>query len=451
MEEERNSRRPSLTLHTERILHATASSVNGIYSVPPRIIRNRLRKSDSVRRAHSISQTEAEWFFSLPEKVRRTHFSREEQVLIAGRVEPHEFDAPSEFLQHGYESGQDVTGGPELYEKDLFEFAPTRFSTERPRSQSLSHDSVIQQDRMKDSDSEILHLDKMPPPTPDESTTRRSRRSSIRRTLSLTTNNFIRQSTSSAPAIMSPFYTSSTSSWRPRAGSNATPLSPDAISSPLDPSAKHYQDPEARMKLRLYLASPQKFDEAIEFGFPSTAQPDIQAVSLRRVSDAGRANLDVQTFLRDDNVSIMESQFDDAASGADGTDDERDNSPTTPASSTDPFQFITQLTSSKFSSFDSTNNPSLALRDFTQESQHQTSLPQREMTLRMTLTRPDLRAKEEELYGWQRPIVGKDPLALEDLPPAVDDVTGAHGAFAVNKCSKGIMGKLFMRVKKGRA
>jgi hypothetical protein len=31
----------------------------------------------------------------------------------------------------------------------------------------------------------------------------------------------------------------------------------------------------------------------------------------------------------------------------------------------------------------------------------------REMTLRMTLTRPDLRADEEQMYGWQKPSSAK--------------------------------------------
>jgi len=39
-----------------------------------------------------------------------------------------------------------------------------------------------------------------------------------------------------------------------------------------DTDAAYYQDPEARLKLRVYLAFPQKFDEAVEFGFPSTAE-----------------------------------------------------------------------------------------------------------------------------------------------------------------------------------
>ena len=39
----------------------------------------------------------------------------------------------------------------------------------------------------------------------------------------------------------------------------------------LDINAKHYLDPEARLKLRLYLATPSKFDEALEFGFPAVS------------------------------------------------------------------------------------------------------------------------------------------------------------------------------------
>ncbi|KAJ8120446.1 hypothetical protein ONZ43_g2846 [Nemania bipapillata] len=39
---------------------------------------------------------------------------------------------------------------------------------------------------------------------------------------------------------------------------------PQTSISSIDPAAAHYQDPEARHKLRAYLASPQKFDEALE-------------------------------------------------------------------------------------------------------------------------------------------------------------------------------------------
>lgn len=88
------------------------------------------------------------------------------------------------------------------------------------------------------------------------------------------------------------------------------------------------------------------------------------------------------------------------------------------------------------------------------------------MTLRMTLTRPDLRAKEEEIYGWQAQqkqtfpsldiaTSGKDPLALEDLPPLCEDVTGRHGAFAVEqtgpKVKGGIMGRFLNKVKRTKS
>ncbi|KAL6869314.1 hypothetical protein ACO1O0_000638 [Amphichorda felina] len=40
----------------------------------------------------------------------------------------------------------------------------------------------------------------------------------------------------------------------------------------IDPAAAHYQDPGTRTTLREYVASPQKFDEALEYGFPSLGE-----------------------------------------------------------------------------------------------------------------------------------------------------------------------------------
>jgi hypothetical protein len=62
------------------------------------------------------------------------------------------------------------------------------------------------------------------------------------------------------------------------------------------------------------------------------------------------------------------------------------------------------------------------------------------MTLRMTLTRPDLRADDDQLYGWQATPSPKqqkdDPLALEDLVFS-DDMTGTKGAFYVKPKPRG--------------
>ena len=121
----------------------------------------------------------------------------------------------------------------------------------------------------------------------------------------------------------------------------------ESISS-IDPSATHYQDPEARLKLRVYLASPQKFDEAIEFGFPS-----IEGVStiadkenrhprkISREKNACRSPLaeKTETFLDDDNISLSD---DDDASMLDP------DSPLTPAEPSGIFK--TQAVRPPFSS-----------------------------------------------------------------------------------------------------
>jgi hypothetical protein len=159
-----------------------------------------------------------------------------------------------------------------------------------------------------------------------------------------------------------------------------------------DPAAAHYQDPEARKKLRVYLASPQKFDEAIEFGFPSVdalggeknkesaTQP--KAKQRRDSSDLSAA---LRTFLADDDDDKM-SLNSDQASEADP------DSPKTPETVDRPV-----LKPLRFPT-----DPVLSTQKPT-DSYAQMPVSSREMTLRMTLTRPDLRANEDQIYGWQKP------------------------------------------------
>jgi hypothetical protein len=113
-------------------------------------------------------------------------------------------------------------------------------------------------------------------PTPLPST----RRPSFRRTLSLNSLALARNSSSSKKSPSSPLTSNPPT---PTQSSHRRPLSivpprsrhaSRASISTIDPTAKHYRDPEARLKLRVYLASPQKFDEAIEFGFPSLETRD---------------------------------------------------------------------------------------------------------------------------------------------------------------------------------
>lgn len=142
--------------------------------------------------------------------------------------------------------------------------------------------------------------------------------------------------------------------------------------------AAHYQDPEARMILRSHLASPQKFDEALEFGFPSVddERRDIGEPSGQRGPDP----LDeLRTWLNDDKSST----YSEKSSMPDS------ESPRTPPLIDRPA--VSQP-------YRVPNDPSMMF------SGDHGQPPVREMTLRMTLTRPDLRAGDSDIYGWQQNV-----------------------------------------------
>ena len=207
----------------------------------------------------------------------------------------------------------------------------------------------------------------------------------------------------------------------------------------------HYQDPEARNKLRQYLASPQKFDEAVEFGFPSSPPIVTQEFNQNKSHFRSISSNDAQTFLRDETISFIDRYDEDSEEDSSEVELE---SPVTPRDANDDI-FRSGGSHPLFSSLDSKDLPSLDFK-FHQRSFPQDPMANREMTLRMTLTRPDLRAPEEELYGWQD-TSHDDPLALEELPPATDDDTGAYGPFATKgNRNSGMLRRLFSKVKKER-
>lgn len=184
----------------------------------------------------------------------------------------------------------------------------------------------------------------------------------------------------------------------------------------IDPTATHYQDPEARHKLRAYLASPSKFDEAIQFGFP-TRDSQEQAPSLdkhrqSRIKPAADDSDNMRSFLDFDGDEDDMSDHDDASSVSDP------DSPKTPQMggltpppghhrptriSTDPLHHSTSTSASASPHHGSApSNPKPSTSDsYAPYPTAASSSSSREMTLRMTLTRPDLRANEELIYGWQ--------------------------------------------------
>lgn len=399
---------------------------------------------------------------SLPPKVQRSAFSREEQSILVGRCEvasSHGSPLPplrrSRLHQAEQQRLKDFRFGfndDNDHENGLDDHAFHQRGRTLRRRSSLSSADISPtraspygpaHELEADAESSLLYLDTMSPPLSHQNS-----RTTYRRTLSLT-NIPLRTSTSSISFSPEPSSARGTASWHQRAHSQSlsgrrsshTPQAPV-----FDPEATHYRDAETRKKLQ-FLASPQKFDEAVEFGFPSTNGNDATPprYQLPPIStDARNFSRDMQTFLRDDRISFLEDNDDENRGLESDSESVADfESPVTPSSVGVSFRYHGRKQSSNFSSMDSNGVPLI----------HPVNgRLNREMTLRMTLTRPDLRADEEQLYGWQgQKNIKDDPFALEDLPLS-DDMNGTKGPFYVKPKPHGnLVSRLFKRAsKKGR-
>ncbi|EFY90971.1 hypothetical protein MAC_03087 [Metarhizium acridum CQMa 102] len=193
-------------------------------------------------------------------------------------------------------------------------------------------------------------------------------------------------------------------------------LVPDASVS-IDAAAAHYQDPDARMKLRVYLASPHKFDEAVEFGFPSIEEvqskenyPRRTRASLSRgqsTNATGKSN----NSLEDDKSSV----YSDEAST------KEPESPRTPEIMEKPLSVKPVRVSQEKD--DISNTAGYA----------QAPAACREMTLRMTLTRPDLRANEDQIYGWQKTSNGRKSQARDEPLSPVSATREGHSKESIER------------------
>lgn len=153
--------------------------------------------------------------------------------------------------------------------------------------------------------------------------------------------------------------------------------------SSIDPRATHYQDPAARLKLRLYLASPQKFDEAVEFGFPSV-KGDNQRVLARPMTSPHPYKDTNRTFFHDDTPEL---------SGDEGDDGDEPDTLYDPRTPEDPVFHMHRPIQKNSMEGNGSLRP-FSIRRKT-ESYARANAIDREMTLHMTLTRPDLRAPDD--------------------------------------------------------
>ena len=220
---------------------------------------------------------------------------------------------------------------------------------------------------------------------------------SFRRTLSLSSLRRRRPSFSAKPPPSGQSMTAPFGSGAPARPLSAllAPISKHKrTASTIDPTAQYYQDPEARLKLRVYLASPQKFDEAIEFGFPSLGIPGPTVTIPAPFASPKCTDESARSFL-DDAASLApddEGDKDEEASVADS------DSPPTPQDPT----FQPRRPSKQYR--DSFDRPGL-LRPHILHYPSETNpvAGNREMTLKMTLTRPDLRTDAQDIQSQSLP------------------------------------------------
>ncbi|KAK0633453.1 hypothetical protein B0T14DRAFT_561050 [Immersiella caudata] len=432
-------------------------------------ITNRIVRRSSLLESRYLTPEPSPSCTSFPDTTRKREYSREEQVVLARRLRASVIlDAADEAIcklnrrasKHIVPDtallSPSVPSGRESMESRAGSQSHTDQTDDREIPQSF-YDTFRWLEEEDDLDLRLFlddyHAnlrDNIPSPTKQQP------RPSFRRHLSISKIPFGRNSVSiSRPATKDA--TSPTSPLHSPAGSIAnagshtrrksralsliTPrhAAQDSVST-FDPSAAHYQDPEARLKLRVYLASPQKFDEAIEFGFPSA---DVLS-SAAKLSD-GSSNM--RTFLADDddddNISLDGDQI---SLG----DPESPRTPQATESKPAAVRPLRVLPADVVSAKETNRNGSEG------SGYAQAPASSREMTLRMTLTRPDLRAHEEQIYGWQHG--GRRSTAMSPSPDNatyIGDVArkesidrGASFDWNSTTADKGVMKRFWNRVRR---
>ncbi|CAM1506820.1 Fc.00g064610.m01.CDS01 [Cosmosporella sp. VM-42] len=363
-----------------------------------------------------VTSTDQRFYASLPDKIKRRHLTEEEQLVALYRRQSVILDAADEaLLKIGKRQSEAPAIDSPLPSPGLSEGHTSASSMHSRQGTKTSHglgnkraDSFYDSFRWLEEEDELdlrLYLDdyhinlREEIPIPNK-----NRRPSFRRHLSINKLPFGRPSLQyNRPGTMDGGATSTftSPSESPVIGSgqghvrrksralslisgNKQPM-PNPVST-FDPAAAHYQDPEARAKLRVYLASPQKFDEAIEFGFPSLDDMQSHGQKVGKTTESRQdkpVDSKLRTFLADDQSSTYSD-----VSMADP------DSPKTP----DNFEKPVPIQPARISTDRTTSSRGVYAHAPTSS---------REMTLRMTLTRPDLRAHEEQIYGWKQNNTGR--------------------------------------------
>lgn len=375
------------------------------------------KKPETLQTTYLAAQASSEWFRSLPPKVQQQHFSAEERAHLGNWRTTVILDAADEAL---YKLGcqADVS-------RDSISSIPTVTSSSSTLTSHSLDSAIAMNDSVRDSfrwleddDSLDLGLDYHSHIAPTPSVQPQGyRRSSFRRTFSLTaqkgrpsTAGMLPQSSQPHTVPPSPLIVPTKQHRRSISRPQPPPrhTSQSSVAS-MDHPAQYYQDPEARLKLRVYLASPQKFDEAIEFGFPSL---ELKEGFNSRISidHEWKVHDDCRTFLDNDSKSCLGMPLNDTNRSA-----PESHYPTSDNALSSASTVVNGSHDSR-SSKHSTKPRLIAVP----HNSPQNIIGNREMTLKMTLTRADLR--EPSLISSPPVSENDDPLRLADLPAPDEDL-----------------------------
>ena len=428
-------RRPSPSLQA----NGRKSSVSSATSTQQSLRSLSLQSSSPTTRLRKPSKQQLRsplvnpWeYAALPEAIRRKQFSPDEQLAITSKISPVILDAADEALYKHFhrsrstfslrvpkrrkwsvEDQEDIASSEEedrQGQEKVVEPHKRGHSVKWERMDARDLDSF----KWLDADTELdLRLDDyhaISAEVNERQNSMSSHRKSFRRGLSFS-NSFRRRSSSSTSSQQSPATLNQTGKKPVFEESNIFPqtLQHQRIgsTSSLDPSATHYQDPTAKMKLRVYLASPQKFDEALEFGFPTIHTRTLQATIRPQTSPEHPEGL-TKSFLAEDTPSLSEDESRDERSEYMHID-----SPRTPVE-----MFFPSRASNKSSIERSSHlRPRIVHHH---DGYVQASASEREMTLKMTLTRPELRAIEQS-EATNSPLINDIPLEKAPLHAPVGD------------------------------
>lgn len=376
--------------------------------------------------AYLVAQADSQCFHTLPAKIQQKLFSPEERRQLRNAYRGSVIlDAADEafYRRDGPRRRRSSSGSTLLvaqpstvfWETDSDSETDSDIDSDRDEIDSKMDQSLYDSVRWLDGDGDLdLSLDEYHAHVAEAAATKpKSRpRASLRRSISISQRPPRHRPAASLPQGLprsqsalpfAPIINRHSTSHTPsRPGSRQQPFqhAPKSSTATIDPTAQYYQDPDARFKLRVYLASPQKFDEAIEFGFPSLDQ-NKENVAPEPVTPPQPEPVVPDcagTFFEDDDGTMV---------GSPGGSVKEAPSPSSRVST--PLREIPRP---------SMGSPTVFQRrqSFLPRSKGPQRLPgNREMTLKMTLTRPDLRTQSPTPSA-KSPQ--EDPLQLAALPPA---------------------------------